>query len=222
MKESNKLSLQKAGGISMIYAGLAYLAMIVYFLGIIDYTSITDAGEKIQLFSQNQAGFYVIYLLGYVIFGLALVVISLSLYEKLKQSSSITKIAAVYGIIWAALLIGAGTIYNRGIATAVQMYASDPAGAIAFLNATEATALGISFSDGEILGGLWTLLISIAAMKGKIFNKAINYLGLVVGTAGILSVIPAINEFGGTGIFGIGQMIWFVWVGILMLKEKQA
>lgn len=218
--ENKKFGLQKVGGILCIYAGVAYLAMIIFFLGIVDYTGISDAGEKIQMFAQNQGGFYAIYLFGYEIFGLALVVVSLALYERLKGSSSISKAAAVYGIIWSALLIGAGTLFNRAIIQSIEMYTTDPTGAIAFWNATEAAALSISFADGEILGGIWTLLVSIAAIRTKCFNKGVNYLGIVAGTAGVLSVIPFVNQIGGTGVFGIGQLIWLIWMGILMIKEK--
>jgi hypothetical protein len=42
----------------------------------------------------------------------------------------------------------------------------------------------------------------------------------VVGTAGILSAIPALGEVGG-GIFGITQIVWFVGLGILLLRASR-
>jgi hypothetical protein len=45
----------------------------------------------------------------------------------------------------------------------------------------------------------------------------VNYLGLVVGTAGILSAIPALGEIGG-GVFGLTQIVWFVALGVLLLR----
>jgi hypothetical protein len=44
----------------------------------------------------------------------------------------------------------------------------------------------------------------------------VNYFGLVVGTAGIISAVPALGEIGG-GIFGLTQIVWFVALGVLLL-----
>jgi uncharacterized membrane protein len=39
----------------------------------------------------------------------------------------------------------------------------------------------------------------------------------VVGGAGILSAIPALGEIGG-GVFGLTQIVWFVALGVLLLR----
>jgi len=49
----------------------------------------------------------------------------------------------------------------------------------------------------------------------------VNYFGLVVGTAGILSAIPALGEIGG-GIFRLTQIVWFVALGVLLLGAWDA
>jgi hypothetical protein len=68
----------------------------------------------------------------------------------------------------------------------------------------------------EIIGGLWTLLVSVAALRARALHRLVNYFGFVVGTAGILSAIPALGEIGG-GIFGLTQIVWFVALGVLLL-----
>ena len=40
----------------------------------------------------------------------------------------------------------------------------------------------------EIVGGLWILLLSIAALKGNELHKTLNYLGVFVGIVGILTI----------------------------------
>ena len=55
----------------------------------------------------------------------------------------------------------------------------------------------------EIVGGLWVLLVSWAALRAGGLPRALNYLGLVIGVAGILTVVPALGELG--AIFGLGQ-----------------
>jgi hypothetical protein len=37
---------------------------------------------------------------------------------------------------------------------------------------------------------------------------------------GIVSLIPALNAL--TGIFGLGQIIWFVWLGIVLLRSSSS
>lgn len=54
-------------------------------------------------------------------------------------------------------------------------------------------------------------------MRAGEFPRLLNYIGLLVGVAGILSAIPALGEIGGA-IFGLGQIAWFVWIGIDLLR----
>ena len=68
----------------------------------------------------------------------------------------------------------------------------------------------------EIVGGLWVLLISIAALKTKVFSKASSFLGIVVGIVGIMTVYP-LDIF--TKIFGLTQILWFLWIGITMMRK---
>ena len=47
----------------------------------------------------------------------------------------------------------------------------------------------------------------------------LNYLGLVIGGAGIVSVVPALAEIF-IFLFALGQIVWFVWLGIVMLRSQ--
>jgi hypothetical protein len=49
-------------------------------------------------------------------------------------------------------------------------------------------------------------------------SKGLNILGLFAGAVGILSLIPGLTDL--TGAFGLSQMIWFVWLGIALLRGK--
>jgi hypothetical protein len=83
----------------------------------------------------------------------------------------------------------------------------------------EAVANGLGNANGEILGGLWALLVSLAALRAGGLHKGLNSLGLLVGAMGIISIIPGLTE-GMIGIFGLGQIIWFVWLGIVLLRNN--
>jgi hypothetical protein len=81
----------------------------------------------------------------------------------------------------------------------------------------EIVASGLGNGNGEILGGLWVLLVSLAALRPGGLPKGLNVLGVLVGVVGILSVLPGLT--GLTGVFGLSQIIWFVWLGIVLLRD---
>lgn len=212
--------LQKLGGVSALYAAAAFLSAIIFFLFFIDYPSLTEQTDKIESIIKYEGFFTLMYLVSYVVFGFFLVILSLALYEKLKKTeSALLKVATVYGIIWAGLLIGSGMVFNSGIKVAVDLYPVDPIQAVSVFSAVEAVSLGLGFAYGEIIGGIWILMISLIALKANVFKKGLNYLGMFIGVLGIVSIIPILNDL--AGAFGILQIIWFIWIGILLIKNVE-
>lgn len=210
-------TLQKVGGFSAIYMAVSHLIGIVIFLIVLDYLNITDPVQKVALNVDRQLVIFSTNLLMYVFFGFALVVLSLALYDRLKSDApALMQVATAIGIIWAGSLIASGMVANAGLATVVALYAKDPAQALLTFQGIEAMANGLGNANGEILGGMWTLLVSLAALQSSGIRKALNILGLFVGAAGIITIIPALNAL--TGIFGLGQIIWFVGLGIVLLR----
>jgi hypothetical protein len=70
----------------------------------------------------------------------------------------------------------------------------------------------------EVLGGLWILLVTWGALRAGELPRALNYLGLAVGVAGIATAVPALAVLG--IIFRVGEMVWGVWLGIAMLRNS--
>ncbi|MGB7095408.1 MAG: hypothetical protein WBD62_12270, partial [Anaerolineales bacterium] len=68
-------------------------------------------------------------------------------------------------------------------------------------------------------GGIWILLLSWAALRAGELPRILNYLGVAVGVAGIISVVPALAEIF-IYIFALGQIVWFIWLGIVMLRNS--
>jgi hypothetical protein len=102
----------------------------------------------------------------------------------------------------------------------VSIHTTDPSQAALTWQAIEPVINGLGNANGEILGGLMTLLISLAALRSGGLPKGVNILGLVVGTVGILTIIPALNAM--VAVFGISQIIWFIWMGIVLLRRNPA
>ena len=210
-------TLQKVGGISALYMAVSHLIGIVIFLIVLDYLSITDPAQKVALNVEKQTVIFSTNLLMYVFFGFALAVLSLALYDRMKSSASaLIQVTAVIGIIWAGSLIASGMVANAGLTTVVALYAKDPAQAVLTFQSIEAVTNGLGNANGEILGGMWTLLVSLAALRTGGFPKGLNILGVIVGAMGIITIIPVLTDF--TGLFGVGQIIWFVWLGIVLLR----
>lgn len=213
-------NLQKWGGVAALFEGAAYIGGMLYFILIADYSTITGPIEKVAYFIDNQTTIYMMNIFIYVLFGAFMVILSIALYERLKsESPALVKTATAFGLIWAAIVIASGMVSNIGMEKVIGIYANDPALAGTVWLAIEAVADGIG-GGNEIVGGVWILLISIAALKVKKLPKALNYTGLVVGIAGILSTVPPLGEIAGM-IFGLVQIIWFIWLGIILLRRQE-
>ncbi|MDO9579422.1 MAG: DUF4386 family protein [Bacteroidales bacterium] len=212
-------TLQKFGGFAALYLAIAYLIGIVLFLVVLDYPSITDPAQKVALLIEKQMVIFSTNLLMYVFFGVFLIVLSLALYDRLKSGApAIMQVATAIGIIWAGSLIASGMVSNAGIAPVVALYAKDPAQAALTWQGIESVASGLGNGNGEILGGLLTLLVSLAALRTGGLPKGLNILGLLVGAVGIITILPGLTDL--VGVFGLSQIIWFVWLGIVLLRSN--
>jgi hypothetical protein len=213
-------SLQKMGGIAALYAGVAFVVGMVGFLLVVDVASVVDPVQQVALMVENQAFLYIMYLLIYVVWAVFLVIVSLALYERLKAGSpGMVQTATAFGLIWACVIIANGTITNTGMANVIDIYDKDPAQAATVWLAINSVTEGLGGST-EILGGIWVLLVSWAALRAGELPRVLNYLGVAIGVAGIISVVPALAELF-IYIFALGQIVWFVWLGIVMLRGSR-
>ncbi len=212
-------NLQKVAGISAIIEALIYIVAFVYFGAFGAYPSEGTASEIMAYLAENQFVFSMIYFLMYVVFGIFLAVLVVGLYEKLKQTNDpIVKVGSVFGVVWVVLVIASGMLANIGLSHAINLM--DLSSEKAFDMWRMISVLIESLGGGnELVGGLWVLLVSIAALKAEEFPRGLNYLGIIVGVSGIATIYPD-EVF--TEIFGVTQIIWFVWLGISMLGQSNA
>jgi hypothetical protein len=210
-------TFQKYGAFSALYMAVAYLIGMAIFLAVLDYPSITDPAQKVTLLVEKQMIIFSTNLLMYVFFGVFLIILALALHDRLKHAApAMMQVATAIGLIWAGSLVASGMISNAGIRPVIALYANDPAQAAITWQGIEVVTGGLGNGNGEILGGLWTLLVSLAALRAGGLSKGLNILGLIAGTVGIFSLIPGLADL--TGAFGLSQMIWFVWLGIVLLR----
>jgi Domain of unknown function (DUF4386) len=213
-------ALQKFGGFAALYLAAAYLIGMVLFLVVLDYPSITDPAQKVALLVEKQMVIFSTNLLMYVFFGVFLIVLSLALYDRLKTGApAIMQVGTVIGVVWAGSLIASGMVANAGIDPVVALYAKDPAQAALTWQGIESVTNGLGNGNGEVLGGLWALLVSLAALRAGGLSRGLNVLGLTVGAVGILSLVPSLTELM-TGVFGLTQILWFVWLGLVLVRNN--
>ncbi len=209
-------NFKKLGGIAALILAACYLVGFAVYGFILDYGSVVEALERVAFFADNQAILYATTLFVYVVFGVFLVVLALALYERLQKGAmALAQTATVFGLFWALVVIASGLIFNSGMGTVVDLYATDQAQAATVWLAIDAVFEGLG-GGTEILGGIWMLLLSWAALRAGELPKVLNYLGVVIGMVGILTIVPALEAL--TDVFGLTQIVWFIWLGIVLLR----
>lgn len=211
-------NLQKAGGLVALFEAAIYISAFVFFGAFWHLPTDADSVEKFAFLAENHLVLYVVNFIMYVLFGVLLAVLVLAKHEVVKKHSpTLSQLASIFGMVWVGLMIASGMISNIGLSAAIELSNHDPEQAMTVWRTIYAVVEGIG-GGNEIVGGLWVLTLSIAALKAKELHNTLNYLGIFVGVIGIFTVYPA-ELF--TEIFGISQILWFSWLGISMLSKQQ-
>ena len=213
----NEKKLQKIGGACAILEGLIYIVAFIIYGAILVYPDANaSVNERLDFLTENQLIFSLLTFTSYILFGIVLVVLVVAIHYRLKTYSPIrSQITSAFGIIWAGLVIASGMIENISLNAIIEMGSKEPENAMLVFSATNIITEGLG-GGNEIVGGIWVLLLSLTALKGHLFPKPLNFLGILVGVAGILTIYP-LDIF--TEIFGISQIVWFLWIGIFMIRK---
>ena len=126
-------------------------------------------------------------------------------------------VASVFGLIWSGVIISTGMITNIAYSTVSSLQGTDPEMAASVWASLDAVSNGLG-GGNEVLGGVWVLGVSIVALRERLFARWVNYIGVVMGVAGLVTVVPALEEVG--AVFGLGLIVWFIAVGINLIKNR--
>lgn len=213
--------LQKMGGLAALVNGIAYIIGFGMVFTLLAPILDAEPAQYLAFLVENQTLLYVWHLIIYIVAGVFMVPLVLAVHERLKEAvPALSQTAAAIGLIWAGLVIASGMLFLKDIVVIAELYSKDPAQAVTIWPAL--TAVESALGGGiELPGGLWALLISWGALRTNAFPKALSILGLLIGAAGILMLVPAFAEAGGA-IFGLGFILWFLWAGIIMLRNRQS
>lgn len=176
--------------------------------------------QRLEFVLDRKSSFQALNIFIYVCFGVALVVLTIGLHERLKREApAFSQIAGAFGLIWAGLVIASGMIASTGLDAVADVYARSPQEAASTWVAISAIQNGLG-GGIEVVGGFWMVLVSLAALRATSQPKPLNYLGIFVGSAGILTVVPPLAGLG--AVFGLGQIVWFIWIGFVLIKLPAA
>ena len=212
-------NLQKLGGIAALLEAAIYISAFVFFGAFWNFPVDADSVKQFAFLAENKVILSIVNLIMYVLFGVLLAVLVMALHERLKVSTPfLSQFASIFGIIWVGLVIASGMIANIGLASVLELSVKDPEQAMTVWRAIYSVVEGLG-GGNEVVGGLWVLLLSFAALKAKELPKILNYFGLIVGISGILTIYLAEVL---TEIFGLSQVVWFSWLGAAMLLSNKS
>ena len=214
--------LKRAGGVAaLIAAATVIVGLGMFATALSDYTSgDPDTGEALAYVADHQATMYVWNFVTLVVFGIALVFVAPALYDRMKAGADpLMRLASGVGLVWAGLLIAGGMVLNVGMGRVVDLSTTDPeaAGSAWFVIESIGNALS---GQIEIVGAIWILLVSLAALRTRALPAALNYLGFAMAVSALATVIPALEMV--AVVFGLGLIVWFGWVGIILVRNAPA
>lgn len=210
-------NLQKIGGICAVLEAFIYISVFALYACVLATPSTLSTAQKLAFLGEKQNVFFLVNVIGYIVFGVLLAVIVLALHERMKYAANtLSQIASVFGILWVGLVITSGMLANIGLGAILRSSIVEPEQTrslwLAITTMTEALGGG-----NELVGGIWVLLISCAGIASKILPRTLHYVGIVVGAVGIATCYPAKVL---TEIFGVSQIVWFGYLGIALLRQR--
>ena len=215
------MTLTRTGGLAALTCAATYLvgfALLLTVLAPLGYGTGQIDPAAVVAFTAERAGLMIAWNSTiYILNALALAVLVVALHHRLRPvAPGWAEATRAIGLIWAALVLGAGMIANVAVEEAVRLHASDPTAAAALWQTLHAVELGLG-GGNEIAGGVWILGVSLAAWPARALPRVVSLLGAGTGLAGLLTLVPALGEAAGAS-FGLGAIAWFIGAGISLLR----
>ena len=214
------MTLIRIGGPAALICAATYIVGFVLLLSVLaplGYGTGQIDPVAVVAFTAENAGLMIAWhSIIYVLNALALAVLVIALHARLTiVTPAWAETTRAIGLIWAALVLGAGMIANVTVEETVRLSATDPEAAIALWRVLHAVELGLG-GGNEIAGGVWILGVSLAAWGARTLPRPLSGLGVLVGTSGLLTVLPPLGDSAGA-IFGLGAILWFLGTGFALL-----
>jgi len=212
----------RAGAVGALVAAAAFVFAIVLLLtSLSDYTAEdATAAESVEFLVSNQSTLFAWYLVMFLVFGVAIIPLARELHKRLAGvNPQLADIGAVFAYIWAGLMFATGMLHNIGITAVADLHETDPGPAESLWRSIATVADGLG-GGNELVGGMWILLVSLAAWGTGRLPTGLNLLGIVSAVSALITVVPGLSDVG--MVFGLGSIAWFAWTGIELLRNPTA
>lgn len=219
--------LQRFGGVAALAEALIYLFGFVFFFGVLNPGVLDTPEARLNFLISKRDAYFSGYLVTGVLFSFTLLVLVQALHARLRDvMPGLMGFAAVVGYLWAAIVLASSFIFLTSLGALAELSLLDIKQALVVNHALDIVidALGGGI---ELVGAVWVLAISYAGLQGNVYSRYLHYWGVLVGVAGILTTFSGLSFLEKhwlfeltTAIFGLGQIAWFIVLGILMLKDN--
>lgn len=213
----------RSGGIAAIGQACCFVVGLALFGGVVapsgfgDLT--TDPAEQVAYLVDHQGLLAVGHAVIYLLFGALLVVQALALHGLLvTRAPLLARVATAFAVVWAALMFAAGMTAIVGADMVATLSGSDPGLASSLLLSLQMVTEGMG-GGIELVGGLWLLLVSVAAARAGLLPRWLNVLGIVAGAAGLASTALAVGD-AAIAVFVTAAVTWYVGVGTALLRGR--
>ncbi len=197
---------KKFAVVSAVYGGFSYIAGMFVYLVLLGDDGATTAAEQVAFVNQNAFLMHITTLHIYILFSVGIITIAVYGYLKLKSIQPVLALLSlISGVIWSTLLVASGFISMAFTSALMSGVATD-----SLVTAWSAVKIiGDALGGGnELIGGVFTGLLSLALFKAHLSTMCTSGLGLIVFVGGFISALPYLADVG-IGIFVISQILWF-------------
>ncbi len=218
-RRTSRQHLQQIGGVAALLQTALYLLAFIFILMIWPMYGVRgpdDASNPaLVLPALVNAPILSVFTLLDIPIAVCLLLVVLALADRLHGVSPVlTRIALTSGLMSAAFFLVLGMIRFLGWSQLASLYTQEQTGAATAYAALSALDNGI---DGAALFTLawWALLINWAALHTPTLPKALTYVGLLVGIAGIIAgMIPTLRP-----VALVLVLVWTPWLGLVLLRR---
>lgn len=218
--DTHRRAIERWGGIAaLIEAGTFIVGIVMFASMLTDYTTGDPTpAESVAFLADNQTALRVWYVVTLIVFGIVLVPLTLAIGERLRDSTPmLSKMSVAFGLIWSGLVLAGGMVANIGITEIADRADTDPVAAESLWSAVDTVLNGLT-GGNEVVGGVWVLIISVAALASGALPRTLNALGIVAGIAGLVTVAPGMEAF--EMVFGTAIITWLVAIGSDLIRTR--
>ena len=219
---ANRTNGALAGAVGGLVAAAAFVFGIALLVTSLSDYSDPDAtpAESVEFLVENQGMLQLWYFVIFIVFGVAIIPLARSLHRLVADANPVlADLGAVFAYIWAGLMFATGMTFNIGSQAIADRHETDPAAAETLWSVVSVIVDGLG-GGNELVGGMWILLVSLAAWGTGRLPKGLNVLGVISAAAGLVTLVPGLSDVG--IIFGLGSIGWLAWAGIALLRGEPA